>query len=205
MKENTTVLEEVKARMKELHVKKLTDLEAISKMQEEARSKIEAAVMAMKKATEEMDVDAYEEAKTAKRKANTALEMYKSRYEQIAKQELISEAESDQVIDSLLQYENQLTDQFKAGASTLLKQLDELLTGYREEIRSVETTLTTWQRDIHANHKATGTIYYDQLTGEPTNRSPRPVPVHQREYWGCPESYEMFEYLDKAKGLYKAE
>lgn len=202
MKQTTTVLEEVKARMKELHVQKLTDLEAISKMQEEARSKIEAAVMAMKKATEEMDVDAYEEAKTAKRKANTALEMYKGRYEQISKRKLITEAESDQVIDSLLKYEENETEKFKALLSTHLKALDELLSGYKEIIRDTEFVIVTWNREIHANYRSRGrTTYVDELTGEPTDRSPRPIPVHPIEYGGCDESFMLSTFLDKVETL----
>ena len=107
-----TVLDEVKNRMKEMQDSKAAQLETIRQKQAEARSQIEAAALAMKQATEEMNVDSYEEAKNRKRKAQTALDMYNGRYEQIKQQEYISEAESDSVVDSLLEYEKQLAEDF---------------------------------------------------------------------------------------------
>ena len=122
-----TVLQEVKDRMKELQDSKAAQLAEISQKQDEARSKIEAAALAMKQATEEMNVDRYEEAKHAKSKAQTALDMYNGRYNQIKQQEYISEADSDKVVDSLLAYEGTLAEDFKAAVAEHLKALAGLL------------------------------------------------------------------------------
>lgn len=201
-KQNT--LQEVKDRMKQMQDSKAAQLAEISQKQEEARSKIEAAALAMKDATERMDVDGYEEAKTAKRKAQTALDMYTGRYNQIKAQEYINEAESDKVVDSLLAYENQLAEDFKAAIAVHLKQLAKLHEEYTAAVQDTENTLTAWQRDIHANYNTRGNgAYYDGLTGQHTHRSPSPVPVHRMAYTGCSEAARLGEYLKKDASLCK--
>ncbi len=193
-----TVLEEVKSRMKEMKDNKAAQLEKIQQKQAEARTQIEAAALAMKQATENIDVDSYEEAKSKKRKAQTALEMYNGRYEQIRAKELISEADSDKVIDSLLEYENQLAADFKAAAAVHLKKLAELLKDYRATVQDIEHTLAIWQHDIHANYSTRGaTTYYNEFTGTHTDRSPQPIPVHRSVYIGCAEAGRLEEYLKK--------
>ena len=197
-----TVLEDVKNRMRDMIASKAALLETIRQKQTEARSQIEAAALDMKQATEEMNVDSYEEAKNRKRKAQTALDMYNGRYEQISKQEYISEAESDSVVDSLLEYEKQLAEDFKAAAAVHLKKLAELLKDYKAAVRDTEDTLTSWQRDIHANYNTRGgASFFDEFTGQHTNRSPQPYPVHRLPYTGCAEAERMGNYLEKEAPL----
>lgn len=193
-----TALEEVRERMKEMMGTKSADLYKIAKMRQEAGEKIKNAEQAMKQATEAMDVDAYEEARQTRNKAQTALEMYNGRYEQIRTQEYISEEESDKVISSLLGYEQTLKEGFKFAAAEPLKKLSELLKAYRSEVAETERVLTSWQRDIHASYRSDITTYTDPVTGERTNRSPKPVPVHPVQYFGCTEARQLDEYLKTA-------
>lgn len=199
-----TVLDEVKNRMKEMQDSKAAQLETIRQKQEEARTQIEAAGLAMKQATEEMDVDSYEAAKNQKHKAQTALDMYNGRYNQIKQQEYISEADSDKVVDSLLAYEGTLAEDFKAAVAEHLKALAGLLKDYRDAVADTENTLTSWQQDIHANYSTRGgTQYYDEFTGKYTDRSKTPVPVHRMAYTGCDEAARLSTYLDKEAELVK--
>ena len=198
------ILQDIKRRMKEMQDSKAAQLETIRQKQTEARSQIEAAALAMKQATEEMNVDAYAEAKDRKRKAQTALDMYSGRYEQIKQQEYISEAESDSVIDSLLEYEERLAEDFKAATAVHLKKLAELLKEYNAAVQDTESTLTAWQRDIHANYTTRGaTIRTDPRTGQRTDRSEEPVPVHRVTYNGCSEAHRLGEYLKEETRLIK--
>lgn len=200
-----TVLQEVKDRMAGMIAEKTAQLDKIRQLQQEARTQIEAAGLAMKKATEQMDVDAYEAAKTAKRKAQTALDMYAGRYKQIEAQEYISEADSDKVVDSLLEYEDRLTEDFKAALVEPLKALAELLENYSEAVKDTEQALTDWQGKIHSNYRSSTAKYYDESTGSYTNRSPHPVPVHVVGYSGCVESSQLRAYLKKAAALMREE
>ena len=114
------------------------------------------------------------------------------------------EEDSDKVVDSLLAYEAQLAADFKAAAAVHLKKLAELLKDYKAEVQDTENTLTSWQRDIHANYNTRGgSTYYDEFTGQHTHRSPRPVPVHQMPYTGCDEAHRMEGYLEKDAALYR--
>lgn len=197
-----TVLDKVKNRMKEMQDSKAAQLETIRQKQEEARTDREAADLAIKEATEHMNLEAYAEAKDAKRKAQTALDMYNGRYKQIKQQEYISEAESDSVVDSLLEYEKQLAEDFKAAAAVHLKKLAELLKDYKAAVQDTEDTITAWQRDIHANYNTRGAMTRtDPLTGEQTHRSERPIAVHTMPYTGCPEADRMGNYLEKEAPL----
>lgn len=62
-----TVVEEVKARMQEMQQKKAWELETVRQRQQEAQAQKEAAELAIREATDSMDLEAYEEAKTATR------------------------------------------------------------------------------------------------------------------------------------------
>lgn len=197
-----TALEEVKAIMKEMLDKKAEDLDRIQQLQQEARTKIEAAGLAMKHATENLDIEAYEEARQAKAKAQTALDVYNGRFRQIAEKEFVTEEESDRVINSLLEYENTLAESFKLAAGETLKTLADLYKCYKDEVAETESTLSQWQRDIHANYLSSMTLYYDPVTGNRTHRSPRPIPVRSAPYLGCEEARELGEYLNKAEALY---
>lgn len=195
-----TVVEEVKARMQEMQQKKAGELETVRQRQQEAQTQKEAAELAIREATDSMDLEAYEEAKTAKRKAQTAIDMYSGKYAQISKQEYISEADSDKVIDSLLAYENELAAGFKAAVAEPLKKLDELQRTYFDAVEDVEQTIRAWTDNIHANYRSAGTIYAE--TG--TNRSPHPVAVHTTPYTGCGEAHRLAQYLKNDKGLLDA-
>ena len=189
-----TVLQEVKARMQEMQDKKASELQAIHDRKTEAQTQKEAAELALKEATERMDLEAYEEAKDARRKAQTAIDMYGGRYSQISKQEYISEEESDKVLDSLEAYEVELAAGLKEAMAEPLKQLAKMLQDYKDEVADVERTMKAWESGIHANYRSKGTVYRE--TG--TNRSPAPIPFHRMPYEGCSEAVQLSEYLKKA-------
>ena len=197
-----TVLQEVKARMQEMQDKKAGELQAIHDRKTEAQTQKEAAELALKEATERMDLEAYEEAKDARRKAQTAIDMYTGKYNQISKQEYISEAESDKVIDGLLEYEKQLAEDFRAAVAEPLKALAAILQNYQHEVRDTEATITAWGANIHANYNTRGRSIFTDADGQKTARSATPIPVHSMPYTGCNEAHQLKGYLDKAAGLY---
>ena len=192
-----TVLEEVKARMQTLKAKKAADLEEIRRKQTAARTDREAAEMAMRQAAEVMNVDQYETAKAAKTRAETALDMYAARFDQIQKQEYVSEEDSDSTIKSLLTYEDQLTAEFKAAAAKHVKALAELRKTYTDELADTEWTLTAWQQDIHRNYLSYNGAMHPDGNGGYTNRSQTPVPVRVMPFTGCTEASKLGEYLNK--------
>ncbi len=201
-KHNT--LQEVKNQMKEMLDKRSSEFNEIMQKQAEAKGRFEASEKAQKAASEIMDLDAYEAATAAMNKANAAIEMYSKRYDQLTKLEYISEAESDSVIDSLLDYEKKLSEDFRKAISKPIDALSEILREYRSAIRDVEETLTAWQRDIHHNYRSfSRTQIIDKTTGRWTDRMNTPIPVHMLPYEGCSEAYKLGEYLNDTAFLLK--
>ncbi len=200
-----TVVQEVQEQMRDLTAKKTAELDAIRQKQTEAQTQKEAAELAIKDATEKMDLEAYEEAKQAKHKAQTALDMYAGKYKQITAQEYISEAESDKVIDRLLAYEDELAEGFKKKAAEALKALADMVQEYKDEVAEAEQTIGTWTATIRANYSTRGQTYRtDKFTGLQTDRAEKPVPVHSLTYDGCKEYKCLRNFLTSNKDLYNA-
>ena len=189
-------LEQAKEKIQEIRDKKAADLAVISRKQEEAYKEAKEADKAIHDAAARMDITAFQKGRQDKSKAETSIEMYSARYEQLRTQEYISEADSDCIIDGLLDHEAQLADNFRADIAVLLKQLDEMLTGYREAIEDTETTIKTWTSEIHANHRTFGiTMRVDPATGRYTDRMETAVPVHPLPFKGCEEAERLERYL----------
>ncbi len=193
----TDTLKDVKARIRDLINKQETELQTIQEKQEAATEQLKKAEAAIHDATEAINFDAYEKATEEKKKARAELDMYSARISQILQRELISETDSDCVIDSLLNYEKKLAEDFRAAISEPLEQLRNLYDKYTAAVADTENTINTWTSDIHANYRSKGTIYRE--TG--TNRSPRPIPVHQLPYIGCNDAVQLKRYLDQAEAI----
>ena len=178
-----TTLQEVKERMQTMQQAKRTELSKIRAKQEDARKQITETEQALKAATEQMDIDAYEKAKAEKRKAETALELYNGRYAQIAAQEYISEEESDAVIEELCSYIDVIDNDYRERIREHLEKLQAVNAWYATELQDCIATIKTWTSDIHANYYNPNTIYRE--TG--SNRAPYPVEVFKTKYTGCEE------------------
>lgn len=193
-KEN--ILQAVKDRMAEIKGKKAADLDKIQQEKENAETALEAATTEMDKAAQTMDVSKYMAAEAKRQKAQTALNMYSWHARQLKQQEYISEAESDRVIDSLLAYEDGLTEDFKAAMAEPINRLAELYADYTAAISDAEQTLTAWQQDVHANYRTWGRMHRtDPQTGKTTDRSETPTPVHRIQSIGCMEAVRLGSYL----------
>ncbi len=187
--------QEVNKQIIEMQKKKAADLLAVKEKETEARNALDAALLSMNEAAERMQLEEYKQAESDRKNAQTALDMYGNKYEQIQKQEYISEAESDKTISDLLEYEADIAEEFRTRLVEILKDAGALLKDYRAAVEEAETALNTWTQEIHSNYKSySGTIYKE--TG--TSRSPRPVPVHNTMYIGCNEAVILKTYLERA-------
>lgn len=196
----SSILEEVKKKMKEILEAKSEDLEEIQKRTEAAMTQLEAAEDAMRKAADTMSPDAYMEAKKERDKAATILELYASRQNRIMTKQDISEQESDEVIDSLLRHEEQLRREYEVTLGKMLKPLRLMHEQYLADIQDTEQTISTWTAEIHPNYRTFGrTTYYDSATGERTDRASIPRAVHTMPYHGGEEAERLAAYLAMAK------
>lgn len=185
-------VEQTQARIKELIENKTAELLKIQGKVQEARTQKEAADLAMREATESMNLVAYEKAKEEKKAANTAIEMYTARYKMLEEKDFVTEADSDATIAAILAYEEEMAASFDASIIEPLKTLEKLLTAYKEEVKEAERTITEWTSTIHANYISKGTTYADG-----THRSPKPVPVHSTGYEGSAASIRLKHALEQ--------
>ena len=194
--EKKTALTTAKEQMKNLLDAKAAQLRDIQVKLCETKTQAEAADTAVRAATEKMDLDAYEKARAAKRKAKVALDMYSSRYTQLQAQEVITEAESDAMIDGLLDYEKEVSAKYEEDIAGPLKTLCELTKGYLVEVADIEATIKQWGRDVRANYSTRGTMTrVDPETGERTDLSEVAVPVHAVPYRGCDKALTLETFL----------
>lgn len=190
----TTIVQEVKKRMEEMINAKAQDMATIQEQMEEARRRVSLAKQATEDATSRLDLESYEKAVKDLRKAETKIDMCKGRIEQLRKQEYITEVESDQVIDSLLQYESDLGAGFESFLAEMLEKISRKLDEYQTAVADTEETINAWTSQIHANYRAaSGTMFHDG-SGY-TNRSPSPIPVHSAPFRGCAASVMIEAFL----------
>ena len=79
----------------------------------------------------------------------------------------------------MLAYEQQLEEEYRKAVVEHLQALDALSDQHRLAAADAETTLNTWTSEIRANYINTRTTYQNG-----THRSPVPVPIHPRGYFG---------------------
>ena len=183
-------IEELNKRIDEMLKQKEAESQSIDSQIASAQSEIAKLRETMDDAQETLDAETYVKAKDAARVLQTKIEMLEKRKAQHDKKELISEAESDEVIKSILAHENELAEDFHKDAMELLWQLKERNDKYRAELAASNNTLSRWTNNIHENYRSETTTYADG-----TNRSPVPVPVRTSPFFGSPLSNKVTDFL----------
>jgi predicted nucleic acid-binding Zn-ribbon protein len=191
-------IEVVKEKMSDMIRTKRQELRKLNTKLEELRAELKGAEDEIRHATTEMNLEAYEEAEAKKKKAALAISMYEGKLKQLSKQEYISEEESDKIIDSILDYEEEITKQFEADIAEPLNTLLELAIAYQNTVEDAENTIKEWTGHIHANYSTRGlTSKIDPRTGQYTDRSDTPVPVHPTPYTGSPAANIIIQAIQR--------
>lgn len=180
----TNVVKDTQNRINSLLNEKQSQLDDIKQKQMDAAEKIMETSERIKVSAEKMNLDEYEKARLDKIKYQTALDMYRDRQEQLHNMQFVTEEESDQVIDSLLEYEKELETKFKHDIEVPLKKIVESLKKYQNDVIETENTIKAWEQSIHPNFRQEG--YTKTLPdGTLTDRHEKPWPVHPVPYLGC--------------------
>lgn len=185
MTKKQTALDAAKKTIKEIEEKRRADVAVACEKLQGAEDALELANSAIKTATERMDIDAFADAKAAAANAQTEIEMYAGRLQQIKEQEYISEDDSDRVIDSLLDYEDELEAALDDAVAEPIEMLRTILADHMNEVKEVEATLQYWVSHIHATYVSrTGRKRIDPETGLYTNRMDTPQRLRYTPYTG---------------------
>ena len=196
----STTVEAVRQKITELVQAKADTLAEIEKNKNAALAQIAQSGKDIRSATEAMDITAFEAAKAEQHRAKMALEMYDGRFAQISKRQYVTEQESDEVLDSLAAYGDQIADKFKSDVVGPLKKLQDILSAYLAERKAIDDTMLTWQNQIFPNYRAPGSSRLDPKTGEWTNRMERP---RQMTLDPCKDADDLQAYLKTAEALLK--
>lgn len=200
MDKNTTAA--VKEKMAALKNAKNSELAKISTELTAARTEKTEQQKALKEATENTNFEEYEKAKAGILRASTKIEMLTARYDQIKNKEFVTEKESDETIDAIKAYENELGKKYNEAIAEPLRILEKLTADYNAAIMDAENTMRIWTSEIHANYRSETTTYRNG-----TNRSDTPVPVRNLRYEGVGSSNLIGELIKNAiiAGIIKGE
>ena len=188
----TNKAKEVLARIHEMSEEKNKSLAEIQKKIDNERKAEAAAQMAIDKAVSALDFDANHKAQADLAAAAERRALLQRRADQLMKGKLVTEEESDQTIESLLKYEEDLSAVFEAEITAPLASLCKIYTSYAEAIREAERAIGTWTQGVHPNYRNRGTVYPNG-----TDRADHPVPVRKTEYRGCDKSLSIQRMLEK--------
>lgn len=194
MSDNT--IEQVSRKIRQITEVRQKDLEGLAALGGEAREELNKATEELEAAARDMDEKRYQEAEKKREAAALRLSMCDAKYKQVRDQKYVTEAESDEVINSILEFEQQIADEFTAKSKLLLGDLREMLADYLQKVNEAEGVLQRWTSQIHANYSTRGmTSFIDPVTGERTDRSASPVPVRPNKYTGCEQAQVISNFL----------
>lgn len=141
---------ETQKKMDDLKRKRTAALAEIEKKKTDAENELLTAQEEIEEATGKMDLTAYEKASARKQKAQTALDMYSLRYEQIKKEECITDQESEEILNSLIKYEKQLEKVLTNEANDTILKLLSAIEVYLSEVDKTQKIYREWIYTIHA-------------------------------------------------------
>ena len=153
------------------------------------KAKGEAALQCAIETTNQKNFDS---AKSQIAAAESAIEMYSARREQLINKAFISEEESDKVIDSLLAYKTERDGEFIAAISAELSTISKLVSEYDSAYKAMTNTVRDWESQIHANYRNPIVSYPAGVTPQ---RKPVPVSIPNK----CTAANITAEYLNRIK------
>lgn len=185
-KKNTDTVTEVKTRIDKYVADREHEVAEIDQHiseAEESKATAEADLQAAIGATNQAD---YNSAKEAIESAQNVIDMYTERRAQLIGKEFISEAESDAVIDSLLEYKKDSDAALVAALVEECAKIRTIIDKYKGEYKDMYDTIRTWEGEIHPNYRRFGVTY------APGHEPKDPCPVHIPQMHGAVGACERF-------------
>ena len=186
---------EVRKRIEEMLQDQARQFDDINKKIAAERKAEADARAAIEQAVADLDFDRNHKAKRDLEEAIERRELLSKRAELYRSRKLVTEEESDKVIDSLLRYEGDLAAEYVAGLDKILDQLEEMTSKYAADVEEAENVILSWTQRIFPNYRSDTGLYQVGTT----NRAPNPVPVHATAYQGCSEFLITKEFVKKLR------
>lgn len=194
---NKKLLSEINARIDTLTAAHAAEVKQIEDAITKCKADQTAALAAIEAASDALDVDAHQAATAELSKLRTLEQMYLSRLEKIQNKRTVTEKESDQVIQELLQHEKDIAEEYRAAIAPKLSELKAITDRYHAEVQRTEDTISRWTGDVHPNYHNFGVTHIDKETGERTDKNGHPHPVHLIPYKGCAEADRVTDFFSR--------
>ena len=173
------VADDVRERMRKLFADRTIETERLEKMCDAAETERLECSALVEAAKDKMDLCAFQEARQKEQAARDRIEMYSARITKLNNARLVTEAESDSVIDSLLGYEADLAAEYERDSARIIDQLRALTDNYLAKVQDTESTMKQWTQNVYPNYRSETTFKNG------SNRMDHPVPVRNTRYEGC--------------------
>lgn len=149
-----TKIDEIIKKIDALTQNKNALIKSLEERSEEAKKAIEAAEVRQTIAMTKIDTDGYAQAAQDKAAAESALELFTRKIEELNKNDLVSDEEHEQTIRYLTSYEDSLDADFIKEAKELMKGLLAVYNKYTGYFRLAEGTRERWLKEIHPDYEA---------------------------------------------------
>lgn len=196
MKKN--YVQEIEARITELNARKQADMRKALEAKAAAEKAVKAAQATMEEATDKLELERYAEAKQQKEEAETALAMFEGKCKKVEQKVLVTDEDSEAVIEGILSYEEQLEREFLDAIRKPIEELRALQEDHWQKVAEAERIMNRWTSEIHANYISC-MRRRDAETGEWTSKVDYPVPVRVEKYLGCPASKVIRDFLKSGR------
>ena len=184
------VADDVLRRMNKMLADREAEIQNLADMREAAEVEKANCETLVEAAKDKMDLCAFQDARRKAQDAQDRMELYTARIDKISAARLVTEAESDAVIDSLTAYEKDLAKEYKQEADRIVDQLRSVTYTYLNRVKDTESVIHQWTHNIHPNFRSEIT-YKDG-----SNRMDHPVPVHPGGYVGCSSAISASRFLE---------
>lgn len=189
------LIDEINARIDALNAEKAAAVAQIEGKMIECAAAREAAIAAQEQAKKDLDAEAYQAAAVKLTTLEVQQDMYEGRYKDVTGKKLVTEEDSDAVIQSILDYEQAAANAYIESIKPALRTLRGLTADYLDDIQRAEGAILRWTADIHPNYHNFGAAYTDPETGVRSDKNGMPHPVHRIPYHGCAEADRVDDFF----------
>ncbi len=153
---NEKLINTIKSKIESLVEKRRADIKNVETAILTAKEGISVANKQMDEATFNSNKTAYKKARDEKAEHELSLEMFEKRMEQIKGAELITEADSVAVDDSIVKAQDELKDEMLTMVRPILADLFKLYGDYRSEINALDSVRRDWRERAWKKQKQIG-------------------------------------------------
>lgn len=149
MAKNKNCIEEMHEKAQALIQNRDKQIRELSEKIDTCQNKMTAAETAIQTAKDNLDFDGAEDAKKNKERAAFEIDAYKAKLKKYQSNDLITTAESDSMVENVLEYRDSLNNDLLKGIAAHIVAMNDLIDDYDKEINKIGNALREWTGSVH--------------------------------------------------------